>query len=51
MISLEVIRPEYQFLFADIWMNTKNSDKINWSPSPFKVALNNLLNLPELHAL
>ena len=52
MILLGMIGPEYQYVFADVRMNGKNSDGINWSPSPFKISLeNNSLNLPELHAL
>ena len=48
LILMAVVGPEYQFLFADVGMNARNSDGGNWSSSPMKKALeNNTLNLPK----
>lgn len=48
IILMGMIGPEYEFLFADVGMNGRNSDGGNWSQSPLKLALESgALNLPE----
>ena len=48
IILMGMIGPEYEFLFADIGMNGRNSDGGNWSQSPLKHALEcGALNLPD----
>ena len=48
MILMGMIGPEYEFLFAEVGMNVRNSDGGNWSQSPFKLALESgSLNLPD----
>ena len=48
IILMGMIGPEYEFLFADVGMNGRNSDGGNWSQSPLKLALeSNSLNLPK----
>ena len=48
MILMGMIEPEYEFLFAEVGMNVRNSDGGNWSQSPFKLALESgSLNLPD----
>ena len=45
---MAMIGPEYEFLFADVGMNGRNSDGGNWSQSPLKRALEvNTLNTPK----
>ena len=39
IILMAVVGPEYEFLFADVGMNGRNSDGGNWSRSPMKKAL------------
>ena len=39
ILLMAVVTPEYQFLFADVGMNGRNSDGGNWSQSPIKKAL------------
>ena len=49
---MAVVGREYQFLFADVDMNGRNSDGGNWSQSPMKKALENgTLNLPKPKSL
>ena len=48
IILMGMVGPEYEFLFADVGMNGRNSDGGNWSQSPLKLALESgALNLPE----
>ena len=48
IILMTVVGPEYEFLFADVGMNGRNSDGGNWSRSPMKKALEeNSLDLPK----
>ena len=45
---MAVVGPEYQFLYAEIVMNGRNSDGGVWAQSPLRKALeNNTLNLPK----
>ena len=45
-----MIGPEYEFLFADVGMNSRISDGGNWFQIPLKLALESgSLNLPDLH--
>ena len=37
-ILMEIIAPEYEFLFADVGMNGRNSDRGSWLSSPLKNA-------------
>lgn len=47
IILLAMVGPEYEFLFADVGMNGRNSDGGNWSQSCLKRGLEeNTLNLP-----
>ncbi|XP_057314357.1 uncharacterized protein LOC130655608 [Hydractinia symbiolongicarpus] len=39
IILMGMIGPEYEFLFADVGMNGRNSDGGNWSQSSLKLAL------------
>ena len=49
---MEMIGPEYEFLFANVGMNGRNSDSGNWSQSPLNLSLESgLLNLPDPTAL
>ena len=48
IILMAVVGPEYQFLFADVGMNGRNSDGGNWLQSPMRKALEkNTLSLPK----
>ena len=48
IILMGMVGPEYEFLFADVGMNGRNSDGGSWSQSPLKLALESgALNLPE----
>ena len=40
---MAVVGPEYQFLFADVGMNRRNSDGENWLQSPMSKALEKIL--------
>lgn len=52
IILMGMIGPEYEFLFADVGMNGRNSDGGNWSQSPLKLALeSNAINLPDARPL
>ena len=52
ILLMAVVGPEYQFLFADVGMNGRNSDGGKWSQSPMKKALENgTLNLPKSKSL
>ena len=43
-----MIGPEFEFFFADVGMNGRNSHGGNWSQSPLKLALESgSLNLPD----
>ena len=45
---MAAVGPEYQFLFADVGMNGRNSDGGNWLQSPMRKALEkNTLTLPK----
>ena len=45
---MAVVGPEYQFLFSDVGMNERNSDRGNWLQSPMRKALEkNTLSLPK----
>ena len=47
IILLGMIAPEYKFLYADVGMSGRNSDRGNWSQNRLKNALKNkTLNLP-----
>ena len=47
-IILMAVGPEYQFLFADVGMNGRNSDGGNWLQSPMRKALEKYtLSLPK----
>ena len=47
-IFMAVVRPEYQFLFADIGLNGRNSDGGNWLQSPMRKAFKkSSLSLPK----
>ena len=51
-ILVAVVGPEYQFLFADVGMNGRNSDGGNWLQSPMRKALEkNTLSLPKPKSL
>ena len=48
IILLVVVGPEYEFLYAEVGMNGRNSDGGAWAQSPLKMALeNNTLNIPK----
>ena len=48
IILMGMIGPEYEFLFADVGMNGRNSNGGNWSQSPLKLAPESgSLNLPD----
>ena len=48
IILMAVVGPEYQFLYAEVGMNGRNSDGETWAQSPLRKALeNNTLNLPK----
>ena len=48
IILLAIVGPEYEFLFADVGMNGRNSNEGNWSQSCLKNGLEkNTLNLPD----
>ena len=48
IILLAVVGPEYEFLYAEVGMNGRNSDGGAWAQSPLKMALeNNTLNVPK----
>ena len=52
ILLMAVVGPEYQFLFADVGMNGRNSHGGNWSQSPMKKTLENgTLNLPKPKSL
>ena len=52
IILLAMVGPEYEFLFADVGMNGRNSDGGNWSNSPLKSSLEkNTLNIPSAKPL
>ena len=52
ILLMAVVGPEYQFLFAHVGMDGRNSDDGNWSQSPMKKALENgTLNLPKPKSL
>ena len=43
-----MVVPEYEFLFVDVGMNSRNSDRGNWSQSHLKNGLEkSTLNLPD----
>ena len=45
---LTMVGPEYEFLFADVGINGRNSEGGNWSQSRLKNGLEkNTLNLPD----
>ena len=45
---MAVVSLEYQFLYAEVGMNERNSDGGAWAQSPMRKALeNNILNLPK----
>ena len=45
---MTVVGPEYQFLYAEVSMNGRNSDGGAWEQSPLREALEkNILNLPK----
>ena len=48
IVLLAMIGPEYEFLYADVGINGRNSDGGIWGRCPLKKALEeNLLNIPE----
>ena len=48
IILLAVVGPEYEFLYAEVGMNGRNSDGGAWAQSPLKMALeDNTLNIPK----
>ena len=52
IILMAVTGPEYQFLYAEVSMNLRNSDGGAWAQSLLRKALeNNTLNLPKLTPL
>ena len=43
-----MVGPEYQFLYAEVGMNGRNSDGGAWAQSPLRIELeNNTLKLPK----
>ena len=47
IILLAMVYPEYEFLFADVGMNSRNSEDGSWSKSLLKNGFEiNALNLP-----
>ena len=45
---MTVVGPEYQFLYAEVGMNGRNSNGGAWEQSPLRKALeNSTLNLPK----
>ena len=48
IILLAVVSPEYEFLYAEVGINRRNSDGGAWAQSPLKMALeDNTLNIPK----
>ena len=49
---MAVVGPEYQFLYAEVCMNGRNSDRGAWAQRLLRKATeNNTLNLPKLTPL